>query len=458
MLVAFSVENYRSFKDLVTFSMVAADLSSRPKDLDHTNVFLAHENLHLDLLTSAAVYGANAGGKSNLVAAIHFMRNLVLNSSRETRLRQPVAVSPFRLSSDTEHQPSRFEVVFVDRGEMYRYGFLVSQKQVEEEWLFATKAKKEGYLFERRLDTIKVNKRSFKEGMGLEDRTRPNALFLSVATQWNGKRAGQISGWFEKLIVNTGIDDQSMQRRLERLYEQADLAPEVIAFVKSLDLGIDDIQIEREDGREVSIRTSEGIVPSVTVEGPIRIRTVHTKYTSEGNPFTNELFDLFTQESQGTRRLFVLADPILRALRAGSVLVIDELDARLHPILTYQIIKLFNAPETNPKQAQLIFTTHDTNLLGSQLFRRDQIWFVEKSRRGVSTLYSLVEYRVRNDAAYEKNYIAGRYGAIPYLGDLSAAIGAINGEQEGDEAIFIEEGGEENDNSSLSAAFSGDTR
>lgn len=445
MLVAFSVENYRSFQERVTLSMVAADLKSRPETLDHTNVFPAHDDLHL--LTSAAVYGANAGGKSNLVAAIRFMRSLVLNSSRETRLREPVNVAPFRLSSDTADQPSFFEIVFIDQGEIYRYGFLVSQQRVEEEWLFATRTTREGYLFERTHDSIKVNRRSFKEGLGLEERTRPNALFLSVATQWNGKRAGQIAAWFEQLLVDAGIDDPIMQRRLERRYARRELAPEIVAFVRNLDLGIDDIQVERVPEREMSVRGPDGTPRLVITPDATRILTVHTRYDSDGNPLADELFDLFSEESQGTRRLFVLAEPILTTLRQGSVLVIDEMDARLHPILICQIIQLFNTPETNPNHAQLIFTTHDTNLLGSQLFRRDQIWFVEKSRRGASTLSSLAEYRVRNDAAYEKNYIAGRYGAIPYLGDLGAAIGANTGEEEGES---------KDEDSNLSSAFSGE--
>jgi len=419
MLVAFSVENYSSFKERVTLSMVAADLRSKPKELDSSNVFLARDDLKL--LTSAAVYGANASGKSNLIAALTFMRSFVLNSSRETRLRQPVNVTPYRLSTETEHAPSRFEIVFVQQQVIYRYGFLVSQTQIEEEWLYATTNKKEAYLFERTVDKIKVNERAFKEGQGLQERTRPNALFLSVAAQWNGKRASLFLQWFEKLTVNTGVDDLTAQRQLLERYEFGELPSEIVAFVRELDLGIEDMHLERPPAQELSLRSSKGIVQTTWLDGPPSIGTVHTKYDSAGVPVATELFDLATHESQGTRRLFVLAEPILAALGSGTVLVVDEIDARLHPILTCAIIRLFNTPETNPKHAQLIFTTHDTNLLGSELFRRDQIWFVEKSRRGESTLYSLVEYKVRdskvrNDAAYEKNYIAGRYGAIPYLG------------------------------------------
>jgi uncharacterized protein len=427
MLIAFSVENYRSFKSQVTFSMVAAELSSKPKELDSTNVFEVREDLRL--LTSAAIYGANASGKSNLIAAISFMRSLVLNSSRETRLRQSINVVPFRLSTATEQAPSRFEVVFLHEKSIYRYGFVVSRTQIEAEWLYATTGKKEGYLFERTLDSIKVNERTFKEGLHLPERTRNNALFLSVVTQWNGKRASAVTDWFESLSVNSGISEPIATRWFVRQYEDEGLPQDAITFVRSLDLGIEDMVLEIEPPREIQAYDDEGNPYTETVSGAATIRTVHTKYDADGQPTSTELFDLFSNESQGTRRLFALAEPILAALQQGTIFVVDELDARLHPILTAEIIRLFNTPETNPCHAQLIFTTHDTNLLGSELFRRDQIWFVEKSRQGESTIYSLAEYKVRNDAAYEKNYIAGRYGAIPYLGSLSAAIGVDDATQ-----------------------------
>ena len=198
------------------------------------------------------------------------------------------------------------------------------------------------------------------------------------------------------------------------------------------------------------------------MSGSASILTAHTKYNAKGEPAATEFFDLMTHESQGTQRLFVLAEPTLAALRTGTVLVIDEIDARLHPILTCAIIGLFNNPDTNSRHAQLIFTTHDTNLLGSELFRRDQIWFIEKSRRGESTLYSLVEYKpagegkVRNDAAFEKNYIAGRYGAIPYLGSFIAALGVGDAEQEIIETSIQEETGSYLIDSDIPPAFSGD--
>jgi uncharacterized protein len=426
MLIAFSIENYRSFKERATLSMVAAELRSRPPQLDTNNLFTARDDLQL--LTSAVIYGANASGKSNLVAGLGFMRDLVLNSSRETRLHDPIPVQPYTLSSTTEDQPSRFEVVFVVQGVIYRYGFLVSRKQIDEEWLYYARDKKEGYMFRRTLDSIEVNRRSFKEGLGLEERTRSNALFLSVAAQWNGPQAGQLSAWFEQLAIDYGIEGRKT-RQLIAQFEQSDMQREIISFIKELDLGIDNITLEQGD-TSVERRGENGQTVLLPLLGSSRIRTLHTKYDQAGEPVASEPFDLFVHESQGTRRLFTLAEPILSALRHGHVLVIDELDARMHPLLTAAIVRLFHNPAQNPKHGQLIFTTHDSNLLAGQLFRRDQIWFVEKSRRGESSLYSLADYKVRNDAAYEKNYLTGRYGAIPYLSELSVAVGVENGKQE----------------------------
>lgn len=158
------------------------------------------------------------------------------------------------------------------------------------------------------------------------------------------------------------------------------------------------------------------------------IRTVHKKYDSDGHNFSTEMFDLDDNESDGTKKLFSLAGPLMDALKYGKTLVIDELDARLHRLITCEIIRLFNSNETNPRNAQLIFTTHDTSLLANTLFRRDQIWFTEKNESGATDLYSLAEFKVRNDASYEKDYIQGRYGAVPFVGDIHRLVGDSNGQ------------------------------
>lgn len=197
-------------------------------------------------------------------------------------------------------------------------------------------------------------------------------------------------------------------------------------LIQSLDLGFQSVQIQKSP---VNVNHLPSDIPDSlravlleTLEGKVglSLRTVHHKYDATGQLVAPEFFDLEKQESEGTQKMIALSGPLTDTLERGSTLLIDELDARLHPLLSQAIIKLFNSAETNPNHAQLIFTTHDTNLLSHKLWRRDQLWFTEKQENGASDLYSLAEYKgVRSDAAFAKDYIQGRYGAIPYLGGLS---------------------------------------
>jgi Cdc6-like AAA superfamily ATPase len=447
MLVEFSVSNYRSFRDRVTLSMEAADIASQPPSLDEQNVFPASHGL--SLLTSAVVYGANASGKSNLVAAINVMRTLVLNSSRDRWASRLISVEPFRLSTATETVPSLFEIVFLVDGTQYRYGFAVDRRVVVEEWLYRLGKAREATLFVRDRREIKVNPRTFREGRDLEFRTRPDALFLSVVAQFNGAIARRLTDWFAALDVNTGVTDWGDMAFALTSFETSSHRRTIEELIRRLDTGIERLELERlsltrdvlDDLPEFFTQTRftflDELFPGETVER-ISINTYHQRFDAEGRPVDRVAFDLERHESAGTQRLFALAHPIVRALKEGRVLVIDEFDARLHPNLAMELIRLFNDPTTNPHHAQLIATTHNTNLLSARLFRRDQVWFVEKSRQGASDLYSLVEYRidgkiVRNDASFEKDYILGRYGAIPFIGDLRELLGASHGEASGEE-------------------------
>jgi AAA15 family ATPase/GTPase len=435
MLIEFSVGNYRSFQEPRTLSMVAANITSQPNELDEHNTFPAKDDL--TLLTSAAIYGANASGKSNIIKALEFMRRFVLSSSKNTQIAEPIAVEPFLLSLETRAQPSYFELVFLDDGIQYRYGFEVNSERIVSEWLYRLGSLREQTLFTRDHDTIKVNSRNFREGRGLEMRTRPNALFLSVVAQFNGAISTQVLQWFHNLTINGGVHDIGELFVAFQLFEDSPYRHKIEQLIRRLDVGIDALAFER---RPVSIpqdlpmelgQPLKAMLDTLSNGSPAEraaIKTQHAVFDEQGRTTTNIMFDLEEHESAGTQRLFALALPLVRALNEGSVLVIDELDARMHPNLALELIRLFHSRETNPRHAQLIFTTHNTNLLSAHLFRRDQIWFVEKSRHGASDLYSLVEYRVdgkliRNDASFEKDYIAGRYGAIPFVGDLSDVSG-----------------------------------
>jgi len=424
MLIEFSVGNYRSFKDQVTFSMVAANLVSKDKKIDENNVFIVDDEL--TLLKSAAIYGANASGKSNLAKALGFMRWFIINSSKETQSTEKIGVKQFKLSTETSAKPTFFEIVFLMNQKKYRYGFEATRDEVISEWLFYVPKLRETKLFERKFDGFSVSK-AYKAD-GLQQKTRRNALFLSVSAQFNVEIAESILGWLtSKVKVVSGLDDRGYRGYTVSCLMDNDNKDEILQLLKKLDLGFSNVKVEES---EITADLLPGELPDEIKSFILKngggkvtfIQTMHRKFDGKGNSVSTELFDLDNQESEGTQKVFALAGPLVDTLKDGKVLIIDEFDARIHPLISRAIVELFNSNETNPNNAQLIFMTHDTNLLSNKLFRRDQIWFTEKNRYGATDLYSLAEYKVRNDASFESDYIKGKYGAIPYIGNLSNLI------------------------------------
>ena len=452
MLIEFSVANYRSFRDKVTLSMVASSLKAKNPKLNETNLFAAHGKLRL--LTSAAIYGANASGKSNLVAAMSFMRHFVIHSANilEDEDEERIDVEPFRLSAKTDTEPSFFEIVFIAEERRYRYGFEVTADRVEAEWLYVAPKSRESTLFEREGDEIELGGQFRAEGRDLVERTRPSALFLSLCAQFKGKISGEVLGWLRSIGITTGLMDMDdgMRRFTERMLRDNEHAEAIETLLMQLDLGIEAIHLEkvivppptlqplRDDAPEELRRlhnefskmeaayesVQKVLSEIVDISSGERdvVRTVHRKIGDVEQSELEELFDLDENESEGTKKLFSLSGPLVHTLERGEVLIIDELDARLHPLLTKEIVSLFNDPVRNAHHAQIVFATQDTNLLDNQLLRRDQIWFVEKDSEGASYVYSLAEFKVRNDATFEKDYIQGRYGAIPFLGGMRQVL------------------------------------
>ena len=427
MLIEFTVGNYRSFKENATFSMVAANITSKERRLDENNIFKVDDKL--ELLKSAAIYGANASGKSNLAKALHFMIWFMINSSKETQSTEKIGVEPFRLSTETEAKPSFFEIVFLMNQAKYRYGFEVTRDEIISEWLFYVPNSRETKLFERTLDDFKIS--SVYKARRIQQQTRRNALFLSVSAQFNVEIAEDILSWLIYGVrIVSGLDlDESLEGYTTICLIDNENKNEILQLIRKLDFGFSDLKVEEieitddslprdmpDNLRNLILQTSGGKFTS--------IQTIHRKFDEEKNSISTELFYLNDQESEGTQRVFALAGLLVNTLKEGKVLIIDEFDARLHPLISRAIVELFNSNETNPNNAQLIFMTHDTNLLSNKLFRRDQIWFTEKDRYGATDLYSLVEYKVRNDASFESDYIKGRYGAIPYIANLNHLIEA----------------------------------
>jgi len=424
MLINFTCGNFLSLKDEKTLSLLAA---STVKEFVKDNIF---EVDRYKLLKSAVIYGANAGGKSNLLKAMAKMKWLVINSSKNMQKGEPLHITNFKLSTSTLNNPGKFEITMLVGDTKYRYGFEADNKEIKSEWLYSGKKIKEDPLFIREGQGIQVFNR-FKEGKGLEERTRENALFLSVCAQFNGEVSEKLLAWFTNFNIISGIEDQNFQHFSEDMFLQnSEDKSFIMDLIKKADLGIRDINIKRQ---KITKETLPSAMPEefrkmlIDREGSI-ISTIHNVYDEQKNNVSNITFDFESQESEGSKKYFRLSGPIIDTLKGGKILVIDELDARLHPILTIEIVRLFNSKRSNPNNAQLIFATHDTNLLNAKIFRRDQIWFAEKDNEEATDIYSLVEYKlprgkVRNDASFEKDYIQGRYGAVPFPGDFQSIWG-----------------------------------
>ncbi len=425
MLLQFSVKNFRTFKDRATLSLIA---SNYDKDTREEENIYNDQKYGIRLLKSAVIYGANASGKSKLFDAIATMKYFVINSSKESQKGEEIDVDPFRLSEETENEPSEFEVIFTYKDVLYRYGFETTKQNVVSEWLYYKPKTKEVELFYREYDRFETHERNFAKGKTVvrEKLVRDNALLISVAAQFNEKTAITVIDWFKRLKTLSGLNESGYQGFTMGKTENPEHKEKILELLKAADLGIQDIKLQKLDidslPKGMPKELKDRIVREVNEEKAEYISdvlTTHKKYNSERRTIENVTFSLDDDESSGTRKFFALTGPILDVIDNGYTLVVDELDSKLHPNLVCKIVSLFNSKEHNKKNAQLIFNTHDTNLLSSGLFRRDQIWFTNKDRYGEAKLYSLSDFKsdeVKKNDPFEENYIRGKYGAVPFLG------------------------------------------
>jgi uncharacterized protein len=442
MFVQFSVSNFLSFKDAATLSMVGY---TPIKEHESDNVCY-DPNEKIKLLKSGVLYGANGSGKSNVIAAMGFFRNFILTSSNERQANDEIKVLRFLLSSDTDDKPSSFEMIFFIGDIRFRFGFEVDKEKVHAEWLFALKpdSRTETQLFTREFQSISSSLKHFKEGKGLGDKTRANALFLSTVAQLNGEIANQLLSWFKTdFRIISGLEDESLAGyTIEKIKNEPKFKSQLVEFFKNIRIGFEDIELVEEDKlfeslfsfpKNMPIEMQEVLRDLKSIQDRMRqiqhakvesksisINFSHKKFDAAGDFLEMVILD-FELQSKGTQKLFNIFGLLIDSIEHGKTLIVDELDSRLHTLLTIEIVNLFHSKAN--KKAQLIFTSHDTNLLRKDIFRRDQIWFTEKNILGATDLYSLVEYKinqatVRNDASFEKDYLLGKYGAIPFLGDI----------------------------------------
>lgn len=418
MLIEFRFTNYRSFRDPQVLSMVASPAAEHPTHTIDTGI----PNFER-AVASAVIYGPNAAGKTNLLKALQCMQSIVVNSPT-TNPSTPVAYAPFKFDVLTHDAPSNFEVAFIEGGVRYEYGFSIDANRVHHERLVDFRTKQPRRLFERaynrgtktyawKFSNAFTGNRSVWRGA-----TRPNALFLSTAVQLNNTQLLPVFWWFQKRLVTiVGATQLNLVLTINALGEPGG-KERLLPFIREADPGIADIQFT---GQPLTPQMlfPQGVLPmlyQVTPNEPPKIAKVTFSHPVKDSGSSVDL-DI-SDESNGTQLLFRTAGAWLNVLLNGEILLVDEIDTSLHPLLVRFLINRFHSERTNPQKAQIVFTTHNTSILTQEMFRRDQIWFVEKGSDNKSKLYPLSDFSPRKDEVLDRWYMRGRYGAIPIIEDL----------------------------------------
>ena len=423
MLIEFKVTNFRSVKETQTLSMVAGNgLKDRALE---SNTFESGITNFPKLVRSSVIYGPNASGKSNLIAAITFMENMVRESAREAQVGESIEIAPFRLDAATREKDTEFEIHFIAENVRYQYGFSLNAQRITSEWLIAYPHGSPQRWFERQYDVVNKKyeyefKPSFAEKARQEraDQTIANNLYLSVAVQKNSQQLLPVFTWFQKKLNYILSMNHLGDGRTSRMCQDTEGKKEVLAFMNEAGIGVKDFRVDKvsftlndlpadfpDEFKQKLLKDMEGHV------------SFDTKFLYQSND-TKELipFDL-SDESDGTRALFSFVVPWLEMIKNDEIVFVDEIDTSLHPLLVHHLVKLLNCSKS---KAQLVFTTHDTTLLSQRIMRTDQVWFVEKDQLQSTQLYSLADFSPRKNEALEKGYLSGRYGAIPFLSELDS--------------------------------------
>ena len=421
MLLRFSVQNHLSMRGPQALSLLASPL----KDVE-AGLIECPGSPDASVLPAAIIYGSNASGKSNLVAAIRYLYWTVLFSHRRGEPGGGVPRTPFALDPACDKEPSIFDADFVIHGTRYHYGFEGLNNRFSAEWLHAFPNNRRQLLFERNEQDFRFGRALKGRNRVIADLTRPNSLFLSAAAQNDHEQLSGVVGFFRSLRCDTEIAVRGPMASMSLTGH--DMDARVINFLERIGTGVIDYRrLEQEIPEEIQVfeRELNAVLQKWAkgelelAEGKKRRSIIELAHRGRGGEAI--FFDL-ERESAGTRRLLLLLGHVFRALDTGSVLVVDELDASLHTVACEAILALFSTPDTNPKGAQLIATTHDTNLLGSPLLRRDQVWFAEKDFEGATHLYPLTDIRTRKGDNIERGYLQGRYGAIAFSGALQDLV------------------------------------
>jgi len=418
MLLRFSASNFTSIRDFQEISMIASSLSGDPSATIETPA------LSQRVLRTAAIYGPNASGKTNLLWALRFMRGAVRDSHSQWDPTKEIKRHPFALD-ESQTRPTELSIDLIIDGVRYEYGFSVDNVKVLSEFLYAYPEKRRQIWFERSAESERINfgKNFTGENRTIENLTRPNSLFLSAAAQNNHDKLMPIFKWFANDLVfraNSGSSG-AYERTIEMCSKDESTKERVVQLLAGADVGVVGINIteEQPDEKFSSFAVKFSNLLSEFADEPIEIPAFDQKIRSVtlqhragvALPVSIPL----SEESAGTLSFLAMIGPAMEVLSSGGVLCIDEISANLHPLLAEEIVKIFNRGETNPLGAQLLFTTHSTELLGAGVLRRDEIWFTEKDDQGVTRLYPMTDFKPRRYENLQRGYLQGRYGATPFI-------------------------------------------
>jgi hypothetical protein len=446
VLIRFRVRNFRSLKEEQELSLVASSLKETPEAVTRV------EALNLGLLRAAAIYGANASGKTNVVKAFEYMSSAVCNSQRRWSPEGPIPREPFLLDPKSKDDSSSFEVDVVLDGVRLHYGFMLNDREILGEWLDAYPRGRRQIWFRREAKTFSFGKNLTGDNRAVQIVTRPNSLFLSAAAQNNHEALLPLYRWFADRL--TYVPGERWARsflhwKTAEMCQSEGFRHALQHVLRAADLGVMGVDVRLEDafslppgGIDSPVRALmekvmgqlRELAAQVGVEDRTRaalwdkrpvLALIHKGSAGDGVALGEG------DESAGTLAFFGLLGPVLCATRSGGTVCVDELDASMHPLLALELVRIFNDPKRNPHGAQVVFTTHDTNILAQAPLRRDQIWFTEKDTVGATHLYPLTDFKPRNNENLERGYLQGRYGAVPFIGptDFLADIHRERGER-----------------------------
>lgn len=423
MLIEYKVKNFRSFRDEIVLSMVA----DKNRELSDTNLFRIE---NMTLLKCAAIFGANAGGKTNFIESFIFFNDLFTANVEINKILSNLPY--FRLDIDSKNMPISYEISFFLNNKRHRYGIEVDNKGICSEWLYFVPKRQEACYFVRKRNEIVRTGTYFEDKKALDyikpDPMRPFLFTLAQDSVREFDWAKNIINYLKfnirlnnipEMIFKSLIEKQILNNTDKKIFSK----DEVVSFIKDADIGVTDVSVKEKEIEDDELLSH--FIEFMKQKGKSLERDEletymhHLKYDNQNKIVGEEKFPL-DMESRGTAKLYSMLYPILFVLKSGGVLLVDEIESSLHPLLCERIVRLFNNCKTNPYNAQLIFTTHNTLLMNPKILRRDQIYFIEKNKYGVSSMYSLydVDLDIRSNFNYLNNYLAGRFGAIPYLGEF----------------------------------------